>query len=60
FFLVVAIDFAYIYVVRGQVQNAADAATMAGVVFISDPDDTVQTAARNEAIKFAAKNSAAG
>jgi hypothetical protein len=60
FFLVVAIDFAFIYVVRGQMQNAADAAALAGADLINDPSDPVQTAAREEAIKFAAKNSAAG
>jgi hypothetical protein len=60
FFLVIAIDFAYIYVVRGQMQNAADAAALAGAAVLSSPGDKVQTAARDEAVKFAAKNSAAG
>jgi Flp pilus assembly protein TadG len=60
FFLVVGIDFAYIYVVRGQMQNAADAAALAGAALIADPQDVVQFDARDEAIEFAGKNTAAG
>jgi hypothetical protein len=59
-FLVIAIDFAYIYVVRGELQNAADAAALAGAAMITDNNDLVQPDARAEAIAFAAKNKAAG
>jgi hypothetical protein len=61
FFLVLAIDFAYIYVVRGQVQNAADASALAGAAIMEcDGLDLVQTDARDEAITFAAQNFAGG
>ncbi len=66
FFLVVGIDYAYIYVVRGQMQNAADAASLAGAAKVSpltvdnNPSKYLQEAAREEAWKFACKNFAAG
>ncbi|MDA8433689.1 MAG: pilus assembly protein TadG-related protein [Nitrospiraceae bacterium] len=59
-FLVVGIDFAYVYYVRGELQNAADAAALAGAGKLSTPNDKVQTDARTEAINFASKNRAAG
>lgn len=60
FFIVIAIDIAYVYVVRGEMQNAADAAAIAGSSQISDPADLVQANARAEAKEFALKNNAAG
>ncbi len=64
FFLVVGIDFAYIYVVRGQVQNAADAAALAGAAVLTPLIDDSSSAydqedAREEAWAFACKNFAA-
>ena len=65
FFLVVGIDFAYIYVVRGQMQNAADAAALAGAAVLTPLIDDVSSAyeqedAREETWVFACKNFAAG
>jgi hypothetical protein len=59
-FFAFAIDFAYIYVVRGELQNAADAAALAGAGAIADPGDTVQSEARAAAEEFALKNKASG
>jgi Flp pilus assembly protein TadG len=58
-FLGLSADIAYMYVAKNQLQVAADAAALAGTAKIigSDP---IQTNARNEAINFAAKNTAAG
>jgi Flp pilus assembly protein TadG len=58
-FLVVGIDFAYVYYVRGEVQAAADSASLAGAAKLDRTNSTVQTDARNEAVKFAGKNLAA-
>lgn len=59
-----AIDIAYMYYVKNQLQVAADAAALAGAALLhtnsSDPDYTIQVAARAKAIEFAAKNTAAG
>jgi len=53
-----AIDFAYFYVVKNELQAAADAAALAGAARL---DGTLQaTAARSEAVLFAGKNTAAG
>lgn len=59
-FAVLAIDFSRMYYVRGELQNAADSAALAGAPLLLDPSDPVQVSARNEAIKFALKNKAAG
>jgi len=55
-----AIDIGYIYYVKNQLQVAADAASLAGAALITDPTDSTQTAARDKAKEFAAKNKAAG
>src|SRR5262245_34398249 len=60
------VDWGYILVVRGELQNAADSASLAGVSQLLDrdalkgtPDQTAEiAAARNEAIRFAALNKA--
>jgi len=51
------------YVTKGRLQNAADSAALAGADKLkssgtgtASPTDTVQTAARQEAVAFAAKN----
>lgn len=54
------IDFGFMYSTKAQLQNAADAAALAGVALLDGSDSTTQTAARTEASLFAAKNSAAG
>jgi Flp pilus assembly protein TadG len=56
-----AIDIAYMYYVKNQLQVAADAAALAGAAELSgDPNDKNQSPARSEAVNFANKNSAAG
>lgn len=56
-----AIDIGYMYMVKGQLQIAADAAALAGAAKLStNSADLSQNDARNEAISFAAKNIAAG
>jgi len=68
-FLGLAADIAYMYVVKNQLQVAADAAALAGVASIFDTNDLSQTvgpsgtsadSARTKAIEFAGKNTAAG
>jgi Flp pilus assembly protein TadG len=59
-FMVVGLEFARMYYVRGQLQNAADSAALAGAQKITDPTNTSQTDARNAAAEFAAQNKAAG
>lgn len=58
-FLVLAIDFSRMYYVRGELQSAADSAALAGADKLDDTGSAVQTNARNEAVNFAAANSAA-
>lgn len=65
-FVGLAIDIGYMYVGKTQLQNAADSASLAGAVKLkyigsgtANPNDLVQTDARNEAISFALKNKAA-
>ncbi|GEM_PF-2706731 len=71
FFLVIllifaslAIDIAYMYNVKNQLQVAADAAALAGAAKlhnnVSSPDYLIQREARDTARNFAAKNKAAG
>jgi Flp pilus assembly protein TadG len=55
-----AIDIGYMYVAKGQLQNAADAAAVAGATLLDGTDTTPQLAARTEAVTFAAANKAAG
>jgi len=59
-FFFVLIDFAFMYYVRGQLQNAADAAALAGASKLEDTDDPSQIEARQEAWKFACRNAAVG
>ena len=55
-----AIDIAYMYYVKNQLQVAADAAALAGAANLDGTNSTDQTDAREKAVTFAAKNSAAG
>jgi Flp pilus assembly protein TadG len=57
-FVGLAIDIGYMYVAKTQLQNAADAAALAGASQLSEAgsNDLVQLGARNKAIEFAAKN----
>src|SRR3989304_4089943 len=59
-FLGLSADIAYMYVVKNQLQVAADAAALAGAAGL-DPTDTttLQSTARNNAWQFACKNTAA-
>jgi len=52
-----AIDIGYMYVAKTQLQNAADAAALAGASQFSEltSSNTIQLDARNEAINFALK-----
>ena len=54
-FVSLAVDMGYMYVTKGQLQNAADAGALAGVAKLSDT-----TAARQSAQQFAQENKAAG
>lgn len=56
-----AVDVGYMYVAKGQLQNAADAAALAGAGNLaSDSTSTNQPTARQQAVAFAAQNKAAG
>jgi len=55
-----AIDVSYMYVVKNELQVAADAAALAGAPLLGDPNEIIQSAARAEAIAFALKNKAEG
>lgn len=54
-----AIDIGYMYVAKTQLQNAADSSALAGAAKLDGSDDILQLAARQEAWKFACKNSTA-
>ncbi|WP_224962126.1 pilus assembly protein TadG-related protein [Geomonas subterranea] len=54
-FVSLAVDLGYMYVTKGQLQNAADAGALAGVAKLSDA-----AAARQSAKQFAEQNKAAG
>lgn len=56
-----AVDVGYMYVAKGQLQNAADAAALAGVASLAKvpPPSSPYTAARADAISIAAANRAA-
>jgi len=58
-FLVVGVDFVYMYYVRGELQNAADSAALAGAAKLDGTNVILQTDARQAAWKFACKNIAA-
>ncbi|WP_136525518.1 pilus assembly protein TadG-related protein [Geomonas ferrireducens] len=55
-FVSLAVDLGYMYVTRGQLQNAADAAALAGAAMNLGDSASV----KQKAIEFAAKNKAAG
>ncbi|MBI5102913.1 MAG: pilus assembly protein [Nitrospirae bacterium] len=59
-FFVVGIDFARIYYVKGELQNAADAAALAGAAVLDGTNSVAQAAARTAAVTFAGQNNAAG
>jgi Flp pilus assembly protein TadG len=64
-FFVVGIDFARMYYVRGELQNATDAAALAGAPLLtcasdSDSSFVLQEDARTAAQTFAGRNNAAG
>jgi Flp pilus assembly protein TadG len=54
-----AIDIGYMYVAKGQLQNAADASALAGVSLLDGTALTAQANARQEAQKYAALHKAA-
>lgn len=58
-FSVLAVDVGYLYMAKGQLQNAADAAALAGAAKLDYSTNPLQAAARVEAIKFAEANKAA-
>jgi Flp pilus assembly protein TadG len=58
-FFVVGIDFARIYYIRGELQNAADSAALAGAKQLDGTNVVLQTDARQAAWKFACRNKAA-
>jgi Flp pilus assembly protein TadG len=59
-FVGLAVDLGYMYLVKTQLQNAADSAALAGSSKLSEigSNDIVQLSARAEAISFASKNTA--
>lgn len=59
-FAALAIDFAYFYHTKNQLQGAADAAALAGAAKLTDTSDLIQANARQEAIRYAGENKAAG
>ena len=59
-FVGLAVDIGYMYVAKGQLQNAADAAALAGAALLDSSNSTTQTAGRNEAAKLALANTATG
>jgi hypothetical protein len=59
-FLVVGMDFARMYYVRGEVQNGADSAALAGAKQLDGSSVVLQTAARQAAWQYACRNAAAG
>jgi len=59
-FLGMAADIAYMYVVKNQLQVAADAAALAGAAKLDGSDSVDQEAAREKAWEVACENTAAG
>jgi hypothetical protein len=55
-----AVDIAYMYTVKNSLQVSADSAALAGAALIGNANDLAQSAARTEALDYAAKNTAAG
>jgi Flp pilus assembly protein TadG len=61
FFISLALDISYVYSVRGQLQNSADAGALAGAMLLEEGKGPAeQDAARAEAQDFAQGNYAAG
>ncbi|WP_243369782.1 pilus assembly protein TadG-related protein [Geotalea sp. SG265] len=58
-FIGLAADIGYMYVAKGQLQNASDAAALAGAAKLDGTAFTMQTSARNAAYQFAKYNLAA-
>lgn len=55
-----AIDFGYMYMAKGQLQNAADSAALAGAAILTESNDIAhQGLARDAAVKFANANKTA-
>ncbi len=59
-FAALAVDVAYFYVVKNELQVAADAAALAGAARLDGTNTTAQTTARQEAWRFACNNQAGG
>jgi Flp pilus assembly protein TadG len=59
-FAALAIDVGYFYHTKNQLQGAADAAALAGAIMLDTASTPTSIAPRQEAWKFACKNSAAG
>src|SRR3972149_8284164 len=63
-FFLIFLDVAYVYYIRGQLHNAADAAALAGAAKLKSGDCTVDQSGAGGAIEeakaFALKNFAAG
>lgn len=60
-FVGLAVDIGYMYVAKGQLQNAADAAALAGAAnLINNSKSADQLDARTQAVNFADKNKVAG
>lgn len=59
-FALMAVDFSHMYVVKGQLQNAADSAALAGAGRLNDAMFLNQTSARSSAKIFAYQNKSAG
>lgn len=55
-FVSLAVDIGYMYVAKGQLQNAADSAALAGAAKLPEDPISPNTAVRSEAKKFAEKN----
>ncbi|MBT0893230.1 hypothetical protein KI811_05300 [Geobacter hydrogenophilus] len=58
-FVGMAVDLGYMYVAKGQLQNAADSAALAGAAKLNGSAFTIQTSARRLAVNFAGANVAA-
>lgn len=58
-FVGIVVDLGYMYVTKGQLQNAADAAALAGAGRLDGSSFSNQTSARNTAVRFALANKAA-
>jgi Flp pilus assembly protein TadG len=55
-FVGIAVDLGYMYVAKGQLQNAADAAALAAAANLDGTNSIIQTNARNAAFSMASSN----